>query len=168
MLKTPIASARKTERMIMRKAARHPLLTFATTFAAILVLSAEPANAGKVYKWVDQDGITQLTAQPPPTGHAYEEIKVSTGKKVTAPANSPVTTAATSNNPTTAGTTGDAGLPPKKDKEACKKARANLENMKGKARIRLREPSGEEHYLTDEERVAAEKENLETAKKNCD
>lgn len=43
-----------------------PLIILATLLAA-----ADPAHAAtRIYKWVDDDGVTQYTQQPPPKGEA--------------------------------------------------------------------------------------------------
>jgi hypothetical protein len=42
----------------------------------ILLLVFSVVTHGQVYKWVDQDGNTQYTDQPPPTGAAQDEHKL--------------------------------------------------------------------------------------------
>lgn len=41
-----------------------------TTALAIALVIAAPVAAAQVYKWVDEDGVTHYTQQPPPGGEA--------------------------------------------------------------------------------------------------
>ncbi len=55
-----------------------PIATMAAAAAAVLLLCTAPAQAGKIYKWIDAKGITHYS-QSPPTGREAEEISTRSG-----------------------------------------------------------------------------------------
>lgn len=50
--------------------------------AALLASVAAPASQAQVYRWVDEDGVTHLSSEKPPTGVKAERIDIpGTGKR---------------------------------------------------------------------------------------
>jgi hypothetical protein len=48
----------------------------AFTCGLALLLAGVPAQAGAVYKWVDEQGVTHLSSERPPAGVPYERVQV--------------------------------------------------------------------------------------------
>ncbi|NUT89429.1 DUF4124 domain-containing protein [Pseudomonas corrugata] len=117
--------------------------------ASLLVGLSPMCMAGQIYKWVDAQGVTHFSAQPPDDAGATTVIKSSppVGKPPARPS---------------AGTIGDQKAIDEQvkqqvaDQEAqlkvfCEQARTNLAQLKNNPRVR-EDVEGEMRRLTDEER----------------
>lgn len=123
-------------------------------FTALMLLtsaaSAAPAKSG-YYKWTDDSGKVQFT-QTPPAGRASVFVATATGAQTSSPDAEPevkTPSAATTEN---GNLEGKLETLPEKDPKKCEQAKANLNNLKSKARIRLTSPDGTQRFITDEER----------------
>lgn len=143
---------------------RRPLL-----LVTLLLGCAGTASAGQIYKWVDAQGITHFTAQPPHSGQAS-----------VVPAASQPPAAATSTTPT--GTQGNAAPTQeeidarvrqevaKKEKERleyCTTLRTNLAQLRNNPRLRM-EVQGETRRVTEEERQAKIHETEQAISQHCE
>lgn len=123
--------------------------------AVALLLVAPLANAETVYKWVDEHGVTQFSAVPP-AGHTSEKLKVEApeaapaeAKSASGPDGRPPDIAKGVANPSAADVAAEEG----KRTENCATAKRNLETLNTRAHVRIKdEKTGEERYLTPEER----------------
>lgn len=143
------------------------ILTSIAVVSTLLATSGIALGSGtKAYRWKDDQGVTQLSAQPP-LGREYEEVQISSGKS-SAP--TPVPATRTDADPQAAGSAEDQlVLKQKKDPKVCEQARQNLETLQeNSARIRMRDSYGNERMLTEEE-VAEQRKRAEQAiSTHCD
>ncbi len=117
-----------------------------------------PAEKG-YYKWMDANGRPQHSDRPPPAGVEYDFISTDTG----------LTRRVTAEESRAASNTGAASMPPpaenkpnvaeeqaavEKNPDLCDQARANLDTLNSKARVRIRDGDGTIRYLTEEEKAA--------------
>lgn len=124
--------------------------------AAALLLAAPLANAETVYKSVDEHGVTQFSAVPP-AGRAAEKMKVEAPEAAPAPADAKSSSGTDGRpqditkgvaNPSAA----DLAAEEKKRTENCATAQRNLDALKTRAHVRIKdEKTGEDRYLTPEE-----------------
>lgn len=124
------------------------LLTAAVAFGAL---------ADEIYKWVDDDGTTHFTAQPP-TDRQYEVITPSAGRVGTVDPTAPP-----ENEDDSADASGDVpevaevevGEPdPEEVARRCDQARENLFWLTERRRVNVRdEETGEDRWLDDDERL---------------
>ncbi|WPP44065.1 DUF4124 domain-containing protein [Pseudomonas sp. AN-1] len=128
---------------------RHLLL------ATLLLGCAGAASAGQIYKWVDAQGITHFTAQPPQGGDAS---LVPPAKQPPHPA--PVAASATASEdapPTQAEiderVRREVAQKEKERREYCTAQRTNLAQLRNSPRL-LMKIDGETRRLTEEERQA--------------
>jgi hypothetical protein len=110
------------------------------------------------YKWMDPKGNPQHSDRPPPTGVEYEFISTDTGlsRRVSAEESRTRANPDTDNAPPpTGGAPADTGdsdqVAIEKDPALCDQARANLDTLQSKARVRIRDDQGI-RYLTEEEK----------------
>jgi hypothetical protein len=111
------------------------------------------------YKWVDRGGRPQHSDRPPPPGIEYDFVSMETGlsRRVTldemkatdgtvpsAPRNS-------TSKKKKAVPTG-AQIAAEKNPQLCDHARANLDTLNSKARVRIRDDKGDIRYLTPDEK----------------
>jgi hypothetical protein len=60
----------------------HSYRTLAVACCLALLLAGVPAqSAGIVYKWVDDEGVTHLSSERPPSGVKYERVQVASTKR---------------------------------------------------------------------------------------
>lgn len=122
--------------------------------ATLLLGCAGTASAGAIYKWVDSQGITHFTAQPPQGTEA----------SVVAPAKQPPTqataaaasdsssdTAEPSQEEVDARVRREVAAKEKERREYCTNLRTNLAQLRNNPRLRM-EVNGEMQRLTEEER----------------
>lgn len=134
-----------------------PLMTL--VFAMIGLLQTQPVLA-KFYKWVDENGVTQYTATPPPKGD-FKTVKPPP-KPAVEPAKAQSefqkrVDAFKKRREATEKAKKEADEQAAKDAEAkknCEQAKKNLNLLQTKVRVRYTEKDGSVHYLTDEERAA--------------
>ncbi|MDJ0878246.1 MAG: DUF4124 domain-containing protein [Halieaceae bacterium] len=142
---------------------RAPAKTISALLAA-LVLGAAMAPVALAekgyYKWVDARGNPVHSDRPPAAGIEYEFVSTETGlrRRVTAEEN-------TDNPPGWASSAPVGSEEPnaaeqqaaiEKDPAVCDQARANLDTLNSKARVRIRDDDGI-RYLTEEEKSTQRK-----------
>ena len=131
------------------------------------------AAMAKTYKWVDENGVTQYTATPPPTGD-FKAIKPPS-KPAVDPAKAQGEfdkrlEAFNKRKEETDKAKSEANEQAAKDAEAkknCEQAKKNLNLLQTKVRVRYKEKDGTVRYLTDEEREANLKRAQEAIKSHC-
>lgn len=139
--------------------------------ATLLLGSVGAASAGQIYKWVDAQGITHFSAQPPQSGDA----------SVIAPARQPAT--ATPVAPAAPGIPATAQEPSqaeidarvrrevaekeKERSEYCTNLRTQLAQLRNNPRLRLEE-NGEMRRVTEEERQARIAETEKAIGEHCE
>ncbi|WP_111643321.1 DUF4124 domain-containing protein [Marinimicrobium alkaliphilum] len=115
--------------------------------AALAALAILPAQAGEIYRWVDDSGVTHFTSQPPP-GRESTRIRTRTGQSepVQRPAQSdprersePITPRVEAQEQ-------------ERDRERCRIAQQNLERLMSGARIQLEDADGQRRFIDDDER----------------
>ena len=130
-----------------------------------LMLALTPAvEAGKYYRWVDEEGVTHYTATPPPDGKESEEVRTLNTRSSDAPAakekldqmraqtNAERTKAAAAAE-RKAETEEEMAGAEEQSKERCEQHRQNLETLKNKAVVRKEDPvTGEVTTMTEEEK----------------
>jgi hypothetical protein len=107
------------------------------------------------YKWTDSGGRPQHSDRPPPTGVDYEFISTETGlsRRVTrAETSTPEKVAAPTPKKSAADTRDNDPVAIEKNPELCDNARANLDTLNSKARVRIRDDDGAIRYLTPDEK----------------
>ncbi|HET8708413.1 MAG TPA: DUF4124 domain-containing protein [Pseudomonadales bacterium] len=141
-----------------------------------LSLVSGSAVAGKVYKWVDANGLTHYGEQPPVSGGVQtirtsgtmpsdhdtavknlDEIKKKIGEDAQARAKKKEQDDKQS----------QAGDEAAKLKENCEQSRKNLKTLQEKSRIQMDLPNGEKKILSDEEKQAKVRENEDYLKNYC-
>jgi len=153
----------------MRKTLQNTLCSACIT--GLLLLPA--LGVAKTYKWVDENGVTQYTSTPPPTG----EFK--TVKPPPKPAVNPVKAQGELQKRLEAfdkrreeegkakAEASKQSAEVAKTKENCEKAKKNLEMLQTKVRIRYTEKDGSLRFLGDEERQANIKRAQDAIKSYC-
>ncbi len=150
--------------------------TLTTTLSLLFIIGsfalAETAIA-KTYKWVDEYGVTQYTATPPPSGN-FKTIK-----PPSKPAVDPVKAQGDFEKRLKAFNERlDVSKKAKKEaddlaakkadaKKKCAQAKNNLNLIQTKVRVRYTEKDGSTRYLTDDERAANLKRAQEAIKSYC-
>jgi hypothetical protein len=153
------------------KAQRHPL-----ALAAIVACVATNAHA-QIYKWIDSQGVTHYTSEPPPN----------TAKPVALPIqNSPAPSSSTATTPSwqdqdsafRARYDKNKAEQAKKDqqdaanaatrRQACMQARMNVQNAEHASSLYTLDAQGGRVYLSDEQRAQALAGAQSTVQKNCD
>lgn len=140
-----------------------------TSLKACLVVLAVPLLLGAdVYRWVDENGVVNYT-QLKPEGVPAERVSAATGQRVTAPqAETPATANADTRRPGAGEQLTDEQQQMLEDLHAaeearqrevarirqanCEQARALLERLTSRGRIRVQGPDGVERVLPEEER----------------
>lgn len=129
---------------------------------ALMLPALASAQSGKatIYKWTDADGKVHFSQQPPPDQTANVEVQRKNRTEpgdgtAAAPAAKPATPAA-------ATAAAEEEAKPQKDPAICEKARNNLEQLRDRRFVVVRDEYGEESILS-EERVAQEIQRAETA-----
>ena len=123
-----------------------------------LIFGASGALAGKVFKWIDDEGVPQYTDQAP-TDREYTVVETF-GAPKSAEAALKRRAEAASAAAAAGEETGDDFEAQKLERERqakvreenCKNAQINLKTMKENARVRILGDDGEYSYLSEEER----------------
>lgn len=114
-----------------------------------------PALAGKnYYRWVNERGNVVHSDRPPPKGTDYEVVStISTQRRQVAADEGAVPADAETPKKNAEAAPAVPRLEPSiiKDPAKCEAARANLEKLNSKARIRMRNEEGEMYFLTPEQ-----------------
>jgi len=123
-------------------------------------LAASPSMAAKIYKWVDEKGVTNFGEHPPKNVKA-QSIKPSTGHSEPVNYDTPAA-------PQTAEQESAQAAPPSsKDPERCEIARKNLATLQHFGRVRVPNEDGSFHYLTEEEQKERLAETREVIEESC-
>jgi hypothetical protein len=139
-----------------------------------LMTATTAAHAGKFYKWTDDSGVTHYTAKPPEDRTA-ETIKLKSVKPATAEKNKPDTAdenaAAVNQAPEIPIGQVQAPQPARvsqQEAQNCAIARRNLETLKIRTQIRVKdELTGEYRYSSTDEQSAAKTDAAEKIKRYC-
>lgn len=136
------------------------------------IMLTQPLLA-KTYKWVDENGVTQYTATPPPTGD-FKAIKAPSKPAVDpAKAQSELEkrleafTKRKDDTNKAQKEADDAATKTAESKKNCEQAKKNLNLLITKVRVRYKEKDGSSRYLTDDEREANMKRAQDAIKKYC-
>lgn len=135
--------------------------------ASLLLGGVGMASAGQIYKWVDAQGVTHFTAQPP---QATQSVTIPPAKQPPAPPSAPATTAPAATEQTQADI--DARVRrelAQKEKERadyCLTVRTNLAHLRNNPRLRM-EMNGEMRRVTEDERQAKIAEAEKTIAAQC-
>jgi hypothetical protein len=147
---------------------------------SLLALTPILAQAA-IYKWVDEDGNVQYSAEKPQNADA-EKIRVTTQPPVDRSTyNRPGKDDAKTDDSSAAEATGDKDKTPaekRKDaakkaesdklkKEMCDEARQTLATIENNARVRIEDSQGNVNYLSEAEVAARKKSEQERVNKYC-
>ena len=136
------------------------------------MLATETALA-KTYKWVDENGVTQYTATPPPKGD-FKTIKAPSK-----PAVDPVKAKSDlqerldgfnkrkDDANKAKKEADDLAAKAAESKKNCEQAKKNLNLLKTKVRVRYTEKDGSSRFLTDDERAENLKRAQDAIKSHC-
>ncbi|MCG8673336.1 MAG: DUF4124 domain-containing protein [Pseudomonadales bacterium] len=142
---------------------------------AMLISGPSVALAAKYYKWVDEDGVTHYSAQPPAAGKG-EVIKVRSGassdkdtamKKLEEQRAKLQQDIENRDNPKTDEQKEIEARNNEIVKRNCEIHRQNLKVMTESGRVRVQDENGESVVLPEEKRQARMKEAREYIQKNC-
>ncbi len=144
----------------MRPSAHKTLGLLAALAVSAALAPAAMAEEG-YYKWVDGRGNPVHSDRPPPAGTEYEFVSTQSGltRRVTADqntANPPGWAVSGDDNDGTPQNAAEEQAAITKDPALCDQARANLDTLNSKARVRIRDDDGI-RYLTEEEKTVQRK-----------
>lgn len=140
-----------------------------------LILAPERAMAAKYYKWVDEDGVTHYSAQPPKKGEG-EIIRVKSGqssdkdsamKRLEERRAKLQQDADKRNNPKSDPQEEADKRNAEINKKRCESFRKNLKIMTENSRVRMLDEKGESRVLPEEERQKKIKEAKDFIQENC-
>lgn len=138
--------------------------------ATLLAGCASTVSAGQIYKWVDAQGVTHFTAQPPQDGQASV---LPTAKPVptaapSTPADAPQSDAATpSQSEIDARVKREVAEKEKERIAYCTTLRTNLAQLRNNPRLRM-EVQGETRRVSEEERQAKITETEKAIGESCE
>ncbi|MEH6566753.1 MAG: DUF4124 domain-containing protein [Halopseudomonas sp.] len=143
-----------------------------TVIAIALGLACTPLMAEKLYKWVDENGVTQFSQQPPVSSQ-YERMNVTAPPKLGSemapePAESSSTADAPDDSPATAATQQQTKEQQALQEAQCAKLREDLTTMENNPRLGRTNAAGEMERIGEDERqsmIAKAREELAT---HCD
>ena len=136
---------------------------------ATLALSRYTIAEEIYYRWTDDRGRPVHSDRPPPKGVNYEVI--STGSKFVRPVDAKEGVVPLAIEPTVRNNFEkvDPTQPEiEKNPEYCQRAKANLDALNAKARVRVRNDKGEIHYITEEEHAVQKQIAIDTIAIHCD
>lgn len=140
--------------------------------STLLLAFAAPTMAATIYKWVDEKGVTQFSAQPPEQGSAQRINPNIPRPPTSAPSTAPANAAETpATNPAetpaqSEPTTADTQAAEARRQAYCKDLRNNLVMLQSNPRIR-EEVDGEPRRLGEDERQARIEEVRKALQENC-
>lgn len=128
-----------------------------TLIAIALSMICSHAMAEKLYKWVDENGVTQFSQQPPASDQ-YERMNVTAPPKLGSNM-APAATAAPSESDTQNGETDAAVKKAEREQQAqreaqCAKLREDLTTLENNPRLGRTNDAGEMERIGEEERQA--------------
>jgi thiol:disulfide interchange protein len=147
------------------------MIHLVVALSALFILA--PVQAGAIYKWVDQEGITHYDEQPP------VNVKYTTVKTYGShPSGAKAATEQAETQRENQSEAGKKGVDYEHNKkiseenakvaaENCKNAQDNLKTMEENARVRILDEKGEYRYLTEEEKQSQMKQAQDVIEKNC-
>jgi hypothetical protein len=142
--------------------------------AIALGVAAPGALAEAVYKWTDAEGVTHFSALPP-EGQAAEQVTVEAPPPNAAQADEEARDAAAGDGRPQDPAAGLEGPSPDEiarqeaqRKQNCETAKQNLETLKTRVHVRVRdEETGEDRYLTPEEHTQWQKDSSMRIEEYC-
>lgn len=155
--------------MLTRHHTRVKAFTFPriAVVACVCCLALPSMAAGTYYRWVNKDGSTEYTIEPPPKGVQYTEVSPLGVGKGRAPATAKeVATTQESGADATKGE-GEEAAKPKKDPKTCRQAKSNLATLEAHTRVRLKDENGQPYILSEEQRQKEIKRAKDAIDKNC-
>ena len=138
--------------------------------ASLLFGCAGAACAGQIYKWVDAQGVTHFTAQPP---QSAEASVIPTAKQPAAgkPAATPPAASGMVNDPQQeeidARVRQEVAQKEKELEAYCTSLRTNLAQLRNNRRVRVSDAEGEARRLTQDERQTRISETEKAIAENC-
>lgn len=138
--------------------------------ASLLFGCAGAACAGQIYKWVDAQGVTHFTAQPP---QSAEASVIPTAKQPAAgkPAATPPAASGMVNDPQQeeidARVRQEVAQKEKELEAYCTSLRTNLAQLRNNRRVRVSDAEGEARRLTQDERQTRITETEKAIAENC-
>lgn len=142
-------------------------MKYGSFLIALLLMAAMPASADSIYRWVNDDGVTQFTAHPPPDRESAR-VNIRSGRSVPLETTRETTREATSQSTPTAANSGPAQAQEKypANEEPCQTARQNLSILETGGRIRVEGADGP-RFMGDEERLERLQETRTFIADNC-
>ncbi|GAB4181680.1 MAG: DUF4124 domain-containing protein [Wenzhouxiangellaceae bacterium] len=148
---------------------------FGYALIAALLLLPLTTQAEQIYKWVDENGVTHFSAQPPVTDD-YQQLNLNT---YTPAPSSPATSATSTGTASSNGQQADDERltepgntitvdNPEKIAENCARARQNIETIQARRRVVMTDENGNQRRLGDEERMALLNESQQYLERWCD
>lgn len=138
--------------------------------ALLFALAAATAVAESVYKWTDAEGVTHFSAQPPANRQA-EQLKVAAPPPTAPPVAKPPADAAQAKDAAekaAAPTPEEIAEIERKRAADCETAKRNLDTLKTRVHVRIRDDkTGEDRYLTAEEHAQQQKDASTHIDKYC-
>ena len=132
---------------------------------------SEPSIAGKVYRWVDENGQVHFGSQPPPEQRTQaEQYHVQVQKAAPTAIKAPPAEASSNDM---AGSDEaekivlNSGVSEEESKEYCQNARQFLTTLQGNSSTRFKQEDGSVRPFTAEERQSKEKQALEMMEQFC-
>ncbi|MFV1943046.1 MULTISPECIES: DUF4124 domain-containing protein [Pseudomonas] len=145
--------------------------TFLAISSAFVLMGS--VHAAQVYKWVDAQGVTHFSAQPP-ADRSADEMKVKPAPSLSGQANTPGARNGTGDAVNNAEQRSieqkvqqDVREQEKKREEYCKAARTNLAQLRSNPRVMVEEGRGQMRRLTEEERQQRISEAEFSINQNC-
>lgn len=138
--------------------------------ASLLFGCAGAACAGQIYKWVDAQGITHFTAQPPQAA-ASSVVPPAKQPSASKPAETPPSIGSTVDDPKQeeidARVRQEVAQKEKELETYCTTLRTNLAQMRNNQRLRVKTDDGESRRLSHEERQTRIAETEKAITENC-
>jgi len=152
---------------------RNTLTTLLSLLCVITSLVMTETVLAKTYKWVDENGVTQYTATPPPKGD-FKTIKAPS-KPAVDPAKAQgefdkrleAFNKRKEETDTAAKEASELAAKNAEAKKNCEQAKKNLNLLQTKVRVRYTEKDGSTRYLTNDEREANLKRANDAIKSYC-
>jgi hypothetical protein len=144
-----------------------PLLKMLVLVLVIALSHMAQANKKGYWTWTDDNGDPQYSDRPPEGVEAVFIEKNTTNSATSSPyeSSSAKSEGEGEGEEQSGGPKTMEGLAAK-DPEICRQAKNNLAGLKS-ARVRITEPDGSQHYLTEEEKAAQRERNQRLIDLNC-
>jgi hypothetical protein len=142
-----------------------PLLKMLVLVLVIALSHTAQASKKGYWTWTDGKGDPQYSDRPPEGVDAVFVEKNTTSSPLSSTSASNTEEASASGEEQSSGPKTMEGLAAK-DPEICRQAKSNLAGLKS-ARVRITEPDGSQHYLTEEEKAAQRERNQRLIDLNC-